>query len=80
MLEKLSIPAEAVSIDLDKYENKEIPKIKIQQQESQHRAIQRPDMQSEIQHLVASRLQAAQDLETKAMTEEQGISRMGRQT
>jgi hypothetical protein len=37
-----------------------------------------PDMRSEIQRLVASRLQAVQDLETKAMTEGRGISRMGR--
>ena len=70
----ISIPVEEVSIDLDRCENEEIPRIRIQQQESQHHAIQRPDMQSEIQHLVASQLQAAQDLETKAMTEGQGIS------
>jgi hypothetical protein len=76
----ISIPTEEVNIDLDKCENEEIPEIRIQQQESQRRAIQTPDMQSEIQHLVASQLQAVQDLETKVMTEGQGISRMGRRT
>jgi hypothetical protein len=76
----ISIPAKEVSIDLDKCENEEIPEIRIQQQDSQRCAIQTPDMQSEIRHLAASRLQAVQDFETKVMTEGQGISRMGRHT
>jgi hypothetical protein len=76
----ISIPTEEVSIDLDKCENEEIPEIRTQQQESRRRAIQTPDMRSEIRHLVASRLRAVQDLETKVMTEGQGISQMGRQT
>jgi hypothetical protein len=77
----ISIPAEEVlSIALDKCENEEIPEIRIQQQHSQCRTIQKPDMQSEIRHLAASRLQTVQDFVTKAMTEGQGISRMGRHT